>query len=87
MALHVLRRDPWQEMPGQGFVSTSVCKVAAALVAAVEAAFAQGADTLLGPEHCHKSSIFAVTSTSSQHLGQFPEVLAKSWPNKSKGTC
>ena len=43
LALHVLR----QEMPGQGFVSTSVCKVAAALVAAVEAAFAQGADTLL----------------------------------------
>ena len=34
-------------MPGQGFVSTSVGKLAAALVAAVEAAFAQGADTLL----------------------------------------
>ena len=47
MALHVLRRDPGQEMPGQGFVSTSVCKLAATLVAAVEAAFAQGADTLL----------------------------------------
>ena len=47
MALHVLRRDPWQEMPGQVFVSTSVCKLAATLVAAVEAAFAQGADTLL----------------------------------------
>ena len=47
MALHVLRPDPGQEMPGQGFVSTSVCKLAAALVAAVEAAFAQGADTLL----------------------------------------
>ena len=31
----------------QGFVSTSVCKLAATLVAAVEAAFAQGADTLL----------------------------------------
>ena len=46
MALHVIRRDPGQEMP-EGFVSTSVCKVAAALVAAVEAAFAQGADTLL----------------------------------------
>ena len=36
-----------QQMPGQGFVSTSVCKLAATLVAAVEAAFAQGADTLL----------------------------------------
>ena len=47
MALHVLRRDPGQEMPSQGFVRTSVCKVAAALIAAVEAAFAQGADTLL----------------------------------------
>ena len=47
MALYQLRRDPWQEMPGQGFVSTSVGKLAAALVAAVEAAFAQGADTLL----------------------------------------
>ena len=34
-------------MPGQGFVSTSVCKLTAAPVAAVEAAFAQGADTLL----------------------------------------
>ena len=34
-------------MPGQGFVSTSVCKFAATLVAAVEAAIAQGADTLL----------------------------------------
>ena len=33
-------------MPGQGFVSTSVCKLAAALGAAVEAAFAQGAETL-----------------------------------------
>ena len=31
----------------QGFIGTSVCKIAAALVAAVEAAFAQGADTLL----------------------------------------
>ena len=31
----------------EGFVSTSVCKLAAALGAAVEAAFAQGADTLL----------------------------------------
>ena len=49
MALHVLRRDPGQEMPGrgQGFVSTSVGKLAAALVAAVEPAFAQGTDTLL----------------------------------------
>ena len=47
MALHVLRRDPGQEMPGQGFVSTSVGKLAAALFAAVEATFAQGADTLL----------------------------------------
>ena len=46
-ALQVLRGDPWQEIPRQGFISTSVCKIAAALVAAVEAAFAQGADTLL----------------------------------------
>ena len=45
--LLVLRQYPGQEMPGQGFVSTSVCKLAATLVAAVEAAFAQGADTLL----------------------------------------
>ena len=34
-------------MPSQGFVRTSVCKLTAALVAAVEAVFAQGADTLL----------------------------------------
>ena len=46
-ALQVLRGDPWQEIPRQGFISTSVCKIAAALVAAVEAAFALGADTLL----------------------------------------
>ena len=80
-ALQVLRRDPWQEIPRQGFISTSVCKIAAALVAAVEAAFAQGADTLLGPEHCHKSSIFAVTSTSSQHLGQLPGVFREPYLN------
>ena len=34
-------------MPGQGFIITSIGKLAAALVAAVEATIAQGADTLL----------------------------------------
>ena len=66
MALHVLRRDPWQEMPGQGFVSTSVCKVAAALVAAVEAAFAQGADTLLAKMAGLMSSLHASATGTTE---------------------
>ena len=37
----------WAGDAWPGIFSNSVCKIAAALVAAVEAAFAQGADTLL----------------------------------------